>query len=283
MQQNVGPSRLTAVPLGSGDHNDELLRAVRDAAAGSHDVLGEMGRDAGGRVIYLARDLKSAALVALRLDGTDGDYVLDVARTLDATAGRAISTACGRCGAPLVDWGKFCPQCGADVAHAVTESGSREELLDAVKAAARGEFEILGEMERAEGGGVVYFARDLASGKVVTLRLRKEQDAGPATDSYSLGETQVLHPLVNAIGAAAPVPPAAAPAAAPVTAPSDRVPPAPTLAKPMMPRLTPQEVLIPADQMPVDETLPPRPTRQVPPWMIAGGAVALVGILAAAV
>ena len=66
MQQNVGPSRLTAVPLGSGDHNDELLRAVRDAAAGSHDVLGEMGRDAGGRVIYLARDLKSAALVALR-------------------------------------------------------------------------------------------------------------------------------------------------------------------------------------------------------------------------
>ena len=279
MQQNVGPSRLTAVPLGGGDHNDELLRAVRDAAAGSHEVLGEMGRDAGGRVIYLARDLKSAALVALRLDGTDGDYVLDVARTLDATVGRAISTACGRCGAPLVDWGKFCPQCGADVAHAVIESGSREELLDAVKAAARGEFEILGEMDRAEGGGVVYFARDLASGKVVTLRLRKEPDAGPATDSYSLGETQVLHPLVNAIGAASP---ARAPVAAPVTAPSEVVSPAPTLAKPMMPRLTPQEVLIPADQMPVDETLPPRPARRVPPWMIAGGAVALVGVLAAA-
>src|SRR6185312_1674225 len=128
----------------------------------------------------------------------------------------------------------------------------------------------------------VYFARDLASGKVVTLRLRKEQDAGPATDSYSLGETQVLRPLVNAIGAAAPVPPATAPAAAPVTAPSDRVPPAPTLAKSLMPRLTPQEVLIPADQMPVDETLPPRPARRVPPWMIAGGAVALVGVLAAA-
>jgi TPR repeat protein len=283
MQQNVGPSRVTAVPLGSGDHNDELLRAVRDAAAGSHEVLGEMGRDAGGRVIYLARDLKSAGLVALRLDGKDGDYVLDVARTLDATVGRAISADCGRCGAPLVGWGKFCPQCGADVAHAVTESGSRQELLDAVRAAARDEFEILGEMDRAEGGGVVYFARDLASGKVVTLRLRKEQDAGPATDSYSLGETQVLRPLVNAIGAAAPVPPATAPAAAPVTAPSDRVPPAPTLAKSLMPRLTPQEVLIPADQMPVDETLPPRPTRQVPPWMIAGGAVALVGVLAAAV
>ena len=281
MQQNAGPSRVTAVPLGSSGHNDELLRAVQDAAAGSHEVLGEMGRDAGGHVIYLARDLQSAALVALRLDGADGDYVLDVARTLDPAVGRAMSAACGRCGAPLVGWGKFCPQCGADVAHAVTENVSRDELLDAVKAAARDEFEILGEMDRAEGGGVVYFARDLASGKVVTLRLRKEQDAG-ATESYSLGETQVLRPLVRAIGAAAPAPPAGAPSAPP-TAPAERVPPAPTLAKAMMPRLTPQEVLIPADQMPVDETLPPRPPRQVPPWMIAGGVVGLVGVLAAAV
>lgn len=282
MQQNAGPSRVTAVPLGSGGHNDELLRAVQDAAAGSHEVLGEMGQDAGGHVIYLARDLQSAALVALRLDGADGDYVLDVARTLDPAVGRAMSAACGRCGAPLVGWGKFCPQCGADVAHAVAENASREDLLDAVKVAARDEFEILGEMDRAEGGGVVYFARDLGSGKVVTLRLRKEPDAG-ATDSYSLGETRVLQPLVRAIGAAAPAPPAAAPSPGPPTAPAARVPPVPTLAKPMMPRLTPQEVLIPADQMPVDETLPPRPARQVPAWMIAGGVVGLVGVLAAAV
>lgn len=283
MQQNVGPSRVTAVPLGNGDHNDDLLRAVQEAAAGSHEVLGEMGRDAGGRVIYLARDLKSGALVALRLDGAEGDYVLDVARTLDANVGRAISATCGRCGAPLVGWGKFCPQCGADVAHAVIETGSREELLDAVKAAARDEFEILGEMDRAEGGGVVYFARDLASGNVVTLRLRKEQDAGARTESYSLGETQVLRPLVNAIGGANPAGPPSAPPAPPASAPAPLVPPGPTLGKPMMPRLTPQEVLIPADQMPVDETLPPRPARPIPLWMIAGGVVCLVGVLAAAV
>jgi len=274
MQQNVGPSRVTAVPLGNGDHNDDLLRAVQDAAAGSHEVLGEMGRDAGGRVIYLARDVKSAALVALRLDGGQGDYVLDVARTLDASVGRAIPATCDRCGAPLVGGGKFCPQCGSDVAQAVADQGSRAELLDAVKAASRDEFEILGEMDRAEGGGVVYFARDLSSGNVVTLRLRKEQDANAATESYSLGETHVLRPLVNAIGNGTAVPPTSAPA--------PQVPAGPTLAKPMLPRLTPQEVLIPADQMPVDETLPPRPARSIPPWMIGVGVVGLVGVLAAA-
>ena len=279
MQQNVGPSRVTAVPLGNGGHNDDLLRAVQAAAAGSHEVLGEMGRDGGGRVIYLARDLRSSALVALRLDGAEGDYVLDVARTLDATVGRALSATCSRCGALLVGGGKFCPQCGADVAQAVAAAGSREELLDAVQSAARDEFEILGEMDHAEGGGVVYFARDRASGKVVTLRLRKEQDSGPATDSYSLGETRVLRPLVQAIGGASPAPPADAPSPPPASAPAPLVP---TLARPMMPRLTPQEVLIPADQMPVDETLPPRPARPIPPWMIAGGVVCLVGVLAAA-
>lgn len=290
MQQNVGSSRVTAVPLGNGDHNDDLLRAVQEAAAGSHEVLGEMGRDAGGRVIYLARDLTSAALVALRLDGAGGNYVLDVARTLDANVGRAIASACGRCGAPLVEWGKFCPQCGADVAQAAGGPGSREDLLDAVKAAARDDFEILGEMDRAEGGGAVYFARDLASGKVVTLRLRKEQDTGPATDSYSLGETQVLRPLVDAIGvassppaASASSPPAITGSGPPAGATSPLVPPGPTLGKPLLPRLTPQEVLIPADQMPVDETLPPRPARPIPPWMIAAGVVALVGVLVAAV
>ena len=43
MLQNVGPGRVTAVPVGNGHENDELLRAVRDAASGSFEVLGELG------------------------------------------------------------------------------------------------------------------------------------------------------------------------------------------------------------------------------------------------
>lgn len=274
MLQNVGAGRVTAVPVGNGDQNDELLRAVRDAAAGSHEVLGDLGRDAKGRVIYLARDLTSRALVALRLDGADGEYVLDVARTLDGSVSATMSAACGTCGAPRVGRGKFCPQCGADMAPPA-ENRSRGDLLAAVQAAAQSEFEILGEMDHAEGGGVVYFARELASGKVVTLRLRKEQDTSANAQSYSLGETHVLGPLITALGNTAPATERAAPTLAPM--------PAPELRRPSAPRLTPQEVLIPAGQRPVDETLPALPRRPVPPWMIGAGAVGLVAVLATVV
>lgn len=275
MLQNVGPGRVTAVPLGNGDQNDELLRAVQDAAAGSHEVLGDLGRDAKGRVIYLARDLKSRALVALRLDGAHGEYVLDVARTLDGSVGASIGAACAKCGAPRVGWGKFCPQCGADLAPPAPENRSRADVLAAVQAAAQGEFEILGEMDHAEGGGAVYFARDLSSGRVVTLRLRKEQDTSANSESYSLGETQVLRPLVTSLGNSGAAPARAAPTLAPM--------PAPDLRRPSAPRLTPQEVLIPAGQLPVDETLPALPRRPVPPWMIGAGVVGFVAVLAAAV
>ena len=284
MLQNVGPDRVTAVPVGNGNQNDELLRAVQDAAAGTHEVLGELGGDAKGHCIYLARDLKTQSLVALRLDGEQGEYVLDVARTLDATVSASMADACARCGAPRVGWGKFCPQCGADLAQGSTETRSRADVLAAVQAAARGEFEILGEMSHAEGGGVVYFAREIASGKVVTLRLRKEADAGADNESYSLGETRVLRPFVNSLGNTAATPaPKASPAKAPTLAPMPVPMPAPQLARQGAPRLTPQEVLIPADQLPVDETLPARPRQPPPPWMIAAGAAGLVAVLAAAV
>src|SRR5207245_4229868 len=64
---------------------------------------------------------------------------------------------------------------------------SAEELLAAVKQATAGKFEILGQMSRAQGGGVVYFAREIATGKVEALRLKQEKDQG-----YSIGLTNVL-------------------------------------------------------------------------------------------
>ena len=284
MQQHDGPSRVTAVPVGNGQPNDDLLRAVQDAAFGSHEVLGELGRDAGGHIIYLARDLESAALVALRLDGAEGEYVLDVARTLDAAVGRAVGSGCERCGAALVRGAKFCSQCGADIAPPAASSASREELLDAVKAASRDQYEILGDMDHADGGGVVYFARELASRKLVALRLRKERDTSAGAASYSLGETRVLRPLVDSIGggkSTASATSANGAGAVPAT-PLPLQPPTLTLGRMSVPRLTPQEVLIPADQMPVDETLPPRPAKPIPPWMIGAGVVGLVVVLAAA-
>ena len=61
--------------------------------------------------------------------------------------------------------------------HALGSTASREEMLQAVQGAAEGEYEVLGEMERSEGGGVVYFARELKSGRLVALRLTREQES----------------------------------------------------------------------------------------------------------
>jgi hypothetical protein len=173
-----------------GTPRDELLEAVRDMAAGDFEVFGEISRSSDGTIAYLARDHHDTKLVALRLarSPTGNEYLLEVAKHLDSTV-PAPGTGCPRCGAPLRSWGRFCTQCGLDMwtGPAIGHAGSKEEVLEAVKQATAGKFEILGEMSRAEGAGSVYFARDIATGKIEALRLRQEQDK-----NYSIGLTGVL-------------------------------------------------------------------------------------------
>lgn len=173
---------------------DAFLAAVQDAAAGEYEVHGEICRGAGGTIAYLARDLADKKLVVLRLATSAGaadEYSLEVVKELDASV-PAPESACRRCGAPLRQWGRFCSMCGSEIWGDLTTSDdhSKEELLEAVREASRGKFEILGEVPRAEGGGVVYFGRDLETGKLTALRLLKEGE-----DEYSLGRTGVLKRL----------------------------------------------------------------------------------------
>lgn len=183
---------------------DPLLETVREASAGMFEVYGEMGRGRDQTVVYLAKELESGRLVALTLQPDPKDpaeYTLDVARQLDKSMPAPAST-CLHCRAPLQGWGQFCTSCGADVAgsgEVPADAAERQEMLHAVKAATEGEYEILGEMDRAEGRGVVYFARDLETGEITALRLKKEK-AGTAEEEYSLGKTRVLKPLVQSLG-----------------------------------------------------------------------------------
>ena len=178
---------------------DELLDAVRGTAASEYEVFGEIGRSPDGTVAYLARDRHDAKLVALRLSRgphPGNEYLLEVAKQLDASV-PAPAGACPRCGAPLRSWGRFCTQCGFDhwsgSPRGAGGGQSDEELLAAVKQATAGKFEILGQMSRAQGGGVVYFAREIATGKVEALRLQQERDQG-----YSIGLTNVLQRALDA-------------------------------------------------------------------------------------
>ncbi|HEY7685137.1 MAG TPA: zinc ribbon domain-containing protein [Gemmatimonadales bacterium] len=176
---------------------DPLLVAVREAAADEYAVLGEVGRAPTGAVAYLARDVATKKLVVLRLTISAGnEYLLEVVNQLD-TSVPAPPTACPRCRAPVRGWGKFCTQCGLNLwgEQGGASHRSKEDLLVAVQDVTRGNFEILGEMSHAGGKGVVYFARDLSTGKIEALRLQ------PEGGGYSIGLTGVLQryagPIAN--------------------------------------------------------------------------------------
>lgn len=172
----------------------ELYAAVREAAAGAFDVLGELGAGAAGGFVYLAREVGDDALVLLKLEpappGPEGpQYFLDVSRELDGSV-PDVEMRCPRCGAKLRQWARFCTQCGLDVSGEAPSSGehaSRAALREKVRAATAGRYEFLGDIPRAEGGGLVYFARDLADGKIVALRLQRDLN-----QKFEVGVTRTL-------------------------------------------------------------------------------------------
>ena len=196
---NITPNDAGAV------RDDAMLSAVRDAAAGVYDLLGELGRNRRGSIVYLGRELATGNLIALKLDESQtepGALELSVAAELDESI-PALGYECQYCGQELDSWGRFCTACGRDVSGVVTSETSieeREELLLAVRSASAGEYDILGEMPRTRGGGIVYFAREWATGLIVALRLQRDAESLHSSGTeYSLGKTQVLKPLVQGL------------------------------------------------------------------------------------
>jgi TPR repeat protein len=259
MERQTGSTRLTGSPGGQGGAgDDDLLRAVKEAAAAEYEILGEMGRGERGSVVYLSRERVSQKLVALKLRPDGGEYELSVVRELDASV-PTMGNKCPSCKVDLVGWGRFCSHCGKDLSGTRSGEASREELLKAVQGAAEGEYEVLGEMERSEGGGVVYFAREIKSGRLVALRLTREQESD-GSESYALGVTQVIKPLVASLGAtyASPTSVMQAASAPPsrAAAPSTRSP------QPAARSVTPPSVMVPDDLSEEEEA--PAPKKRVP-------------------
>ena len=161
-------------------------------------------------------------------------------------------------------WGRFCSHCGKDLSSAHSSEASSEELLKAVQVAADGVYDVLGGMQRSGGEGVVYFARELDSGRLVALRLTREQDSD-GSESFALDVTHVIKPLVASLGAtyssptpamqAASVPPARA------AAPSTRSP------QPAARSPTPPSVIVPDFLSEAEQ--PPAPKKRLPVVPIA--------------
>ena len=188
-----------------GASANDFLEAVREVAAAEHyELLGEIGHGKDLSIVYLARDLQYKSLVALRLEpGVGDEYVLEVVQQLDSSI-PSVEGNCPKCGTRPRGWGRYCTRCGLDLSGVATGIQPTADLLQAVKEAAGDEFEILGEMSRAQGGGRVYFAGEIRTGNIVALRLSRE-----GASDYSLGQTGVLKPLAASIGPKprAPLPP----------------------------------------------------------------------------
>ncbi|MGH7645257.1 MAG: zinc-ribbon domain-containing protein, partial [Gemmatimonadales bacterium] len=97
----------------------------------------------------------------------------------------AIGTpTCGHCGARVTPGSRFCPSCGADVSgpqgdvatafipspDASRPARGQAALLEVLRAATLGDYEILGELGRG-GMATVYLAHDIALDRKVAIKV----------------------------------------------------------------------------------------------------------------
>ena len=136
------------------------------------------------------------ALRLVRLPDSKHEFDLDILEELDSSL-PAPPAECPKCRADLRGWARFCTQCGADLSGLDADGGVETPTgrMRAVQQAADGRYEILGQMSHAQGGGFVYFAKEMGGTKLVALRLQKEGGA-----DYSIGVTRVMPSIWTGAG-----------------------------------------------------------------------------------
>lgn len=177
----------------------------RSGSSGSMDAavncepLAELGRDACGARVWLGRSIRDGNVLAFTGDGR-GSALLPA---VDIHA-NAAAAGCNFCGEPHVHMRRRCARCGSDLSGVAVESGpgtTRSELQARAMEAAQGRFHLLGDIARAEGGGLLFVARETATSRLIALRLERRMDAASGRECHELAPVQQLVPATeDAIG-----------------------------------------------------------------------------------
>lgn len=184
----------------------EELKALREATGGSLGVLALLGSETSehsdwGSAAYLAIEDATGTLVVAALNER-----LAGPRRYDVTLWRALHESlpgpvnwCAQCGAQVDGWIRYC-SCGADLSGiAPGTEEERRELLEQVRQSVAGEFELLGSLPYAGGGGPAYFARRTEGNAVVALRMHADGSFDDGTRRISLSLTEPLEEVSTGV------------------------------------------------------------------------------------
>lgn len=186
----------------------DLNEILKNAVEGKFDLLGWMGTGAEWTAA-LARGTPDGALAVLLLEkADDGELELEIVRELGDS--REIGhTLCPACGHQAPGWPPSCTRCGGRLPGDLDADslGPSGDVLGEVRAAGDGAFEVLGAM-RLKGRGSLFFARELADGRLVGLALDAEAPgdelslipiwrAGEPTVGAEMTEPELHEPLFS--------------------------------------------------------------------------------------
>jgi serine/threonine-protein kinase len=175
------------------------LEALRRAVGNSLTVLALLGCDVDehsewGSAAYLAREEATGALLVAALNertGAGAGYDVTLWRSLEESLPGPMSW-CPTCSAEVDGWTRYC-SCGADLSGiAPGTEEARRKLLEQVRQSVTGEFELLGSLPYAAGGGPAYFARRTEGHAVVALRMHADGTFDDGTQRISLSLSEPL-------------------------------------------------------------------------------------------
>ena len=214
-QQTSSPSLATRLALKipetqrSGIDRDirqaEQLAALRQAVGDRLTVLALLGSDTHeqsewGSVAFLAREEPTGSLVVAALNeriGMSVGYDVTLWRSLEESLPGPMSW-CPQCGTEVEGWTRYC-SCGADLSGiAPGTEEAREALVEQVRQSVAGEFELLGSLPYAGGGGPAYFARRPEGHVVVALRMHADGTFDDGTQRISLSLSEPLGEMGSA-------------------------------------------------------------------------------------